>query len=62
MIGEVDKAGMEAFVSKLREAFDDKDMDTAARYFELYDEAALAHDVAAESEEEELAAKGEPQL
>ena len=37
-------------------------MDTAARYFQLYDEAALAHDVSAESEEEELAAKGEPQL
>lgn len=40
----------------------DKDMDTAARYFQLYDEAVLAHDVSAESEEEELAAKGEPQL
>ncbi|MDF2509148.1 MAG: tryptophan synthase subunit beta [Microbacterium sp.] len=40
----------------------DKDMDTAARYFELYDEAALAHDVAEESEAEETASKGEPQL
>jgi tryptophan synthase beta chain len=37
-------------------------MDTAARYFELYDEAALAHDVSEESDAEESASKGEPQL
>jgi tryptophan synthase beta chain len=36
-------------------------MDTAARYFELYDEAALAHDVTGETAAETAAAKGEPQ-
>ncbi|WP_315108845.1 tryptophan synthase subunit beta [uncultured Microbacterium sp.] len=40
----------------------DKDMDTAARYFELYDEDALAHDVSEESAAEDAASKGEPQL
>ena len=40
----------------------DKDMDTAARYFELYDEAALEHDVTEESAEQDAASKGEPEL
>ncbi|WP_144877644.1 tryptophan synthase subunit beta [Microbacterium sp. 1.5R] len=40
----------------------DKDMDTAARYFELYDRAALEHDVEHESAAEAAASKGEPEL
>jgi tryptophan synthase beta chain len=40
----------------------DKDMDTAARYFDLYDAAALEHDVADESAAEQAASKGEPEL
>ncbi|KIP95375.1 tryptophan synthase subunit beta [Microbacterium sp. MEJ108Y] len=40
----------------------DKDMDTAARYFDLYDAEALAHDVEDESDAEAAASKGEPEL
>jgi tryptophan synthase beta chain len=37
-------------------------MDTAARYFDLYDAEALAHDVEDESDAEAAASKGEPEL
>jgi tryptophan synthase beta chain len=54
--------GPDAIIAICLSGRGDKDMDTAARYFDLYDRAALEHDVAEESAAEDAVSKGEPQL